>query len=330
MRIALVVPGGVGADGVHNVIPALLSLIERLARHHDLLVLATDQVGSPARYQLRGAQTRCLGDRRRGPLGRVRLAVAVLAELRSFRPDVIHVMWLGPRSTLSIVAGRILGVPVVATVGGGEMVAIRRIGYGGARSRRGRFHTRLATRFAAALTAGSRSAVAPILARRLDARSLPLGAERTSEPLAGYEAPPGELRLLVVASVNRVKGPEVVLGALARLHRNADLDVRLDWIGEDTMAGQGAALVRSLGLGGVAAFHGWEPNADVLAAMLMTDLLVQGSFHESQGVAVVEAAMRGVPTVGTAVGLVAELAAMEPPAAVARSEERRVGKECRL
>ena len=79
----------------------------------------------------------------------------------------------------------------------------------------------------------------------------------------------------------------------------------------------GQALVRSLGLGGVAAFHGWEPNADVLAAMLMTDLLVQGSFHESQGVAVVEAAMRGVPTVGTAVGLLAELAALEPRAAVA-------------
>jgi hypothetical protein len=74
---------------------------------------------------------------------------------------------------------------------------------------------------------------------------MPLGAERIGEEPAGHAASPEELRLLVVASVNRVKGPEVVLGALTRLHRKTDLDVRLDWIGEDTMAGQGAALVRS-------------------------------------------------------------------------------------
>jgi glycosyltransferase involved in cell wall biosynthesis len=51
--------------------------------------------------------------------------------------------------------------------------------------------------------------------------------------------------------------------------------------------------------------------------MERADFLVQGSHHESQGVAVLEAAMRGLPIVGTAVGLVADLAALDEPAAVA-------------
>ena len=43
MRIALVVPGGVGRDGVHLVIPAILDLIGGLSEGHELLVLALDQ-----------------------------------------------------------------------------------------------------------------------------------------------------------------------------------------------------------------------------------------------------------------------------------------------
>ena len=317
MRIALIVPGGVGADGVHEVIPALLSLIERLADRHEVLVLATEQAASPARYELKRATIVCLGGRRRGGLGRIRVVAAAFQRLRRFRPDVIHAFWLGPTSSIAVIAGRLLRIPVVASVGGGELVAIRRIGYGGAGSWRGRLHARLALRFAAVVTAGSRHALGPVLARRPDARWLPLGAERapTQESAGGGKT--DLVRLLVVANVNRVKGPEVVLGALGRLRRGGKVDARLDWIGEDTMAGSTAALARSVGLGDAIAFRGFAPHTEVLAWMDRADLLVQGSHHESQGVAVLEAAMRGLPTVGTAVGLVPELAALPEPAAIA-------------
>ena len=314
----MVVPGGVGADGVHDVIPALLSLVERLARHNVVLVVATEQVGAPvASYELRGARVVCLGRKRRGPLGRVRLAWSMLAELRRFRPDVIHALWLGPGSTLSIVAGRILGVPVVGTIGGGETVAIRRIGYGGARTWRGRQHVSIMLRLGSAVTAGSRYALTPILPRRPDARWLPLGAERTANSVASDDAAPTTTRLLVVASVNRVKGPEVVLGAIAKVHGHGAPDIHLDWVGEDTLAGASTALARSLGLADIVSFRGFEPHTMVLARIAAADLLVQGSHHEGQGVAVLEAAMGGLPTVGTAVGLVVELAAADPPAAIA-------------
>ena len=318
MRIAIIVPGGVGADGVHAVIPALLALIGRLAGTHDVLVVAIDQAARPARYELRGARVVCVGTRRRGSVGRARAGAAALRELRRFRPDVIHAIWLGSGSSVAIVAGWLLRVPVVASIGGGELVAIPRIRYGGLLRRRGRFHAWLALHAATAVTAGSRFALGPVWRRRPDARWLPLGAERPGRSAAADDgATSSLLRLLVVANVNRVKGPEAVLGALARIRRDGRLDVHLDWIGEDTLGGRSEELGRSLGLSGIVTFHGFVPHDGVLAWMDRADLLVQGSQHESQGVAVLEAAMRGVPTVGTSVGLVPELAALEPPAAVA-------------
>jgi glycosyltransferase involved in cell wall biosynthesis len=317
MRIALVVPGGVGADGVHAVIPAFLSLIERLARDHEVLVLATEQAASPAEYRLRGATVVCLGGRRRGGLGRLRILAGALRRLRRFRPDLIHAFWLGPTSSIAVVAGRLLGVPVVASLGGGELVALPRIRYGGALSRRGRLHARLALRAAAVVTAGSHHALNPVLPRRPDARWLPLGVERVPRPDPGETVESSLVRLLVAANVNRVKGPEVAIAALLRLRRDLGLDARIDWIGEDTLDGWAAGLAQSIGVADAVSFRGFAPQAEVLAWMERADLLVQGSHHESQGLTVLEAAMRGLPTVGTAVGLVAELAALEPPAAIA-------------
>ena len=319
MRIALVVPGGMGADGVREVIPALLSLIGRLTVRHEVLVLATEQRASPGAYVLRGARVLALGRYGRGPLGRVRLGRRAMAELRDFRPDLVHAMWLGSGSTIAALAAWRLGLPLVASLGGGELVALPRIGYGGARSRLLRWHARLALRRAAAVTAGSRTALQLVAGRRLDGRWLPLGVERVEEadlrvPARGAGDP---LRLLVVASVNRVKGPEVVLGALARVHRAFEGRAHLEWIGEDTLRGSSADLASALGLAAVAVFRGLRPHDQVLSAWARADIAVQGSHHESQGVAMLEAAMAGVPLVGTAVGLVAELAALEPPAAIA-------------
>lgn len=324
MRIVLVVPGGVGADGVHEVIPALLSLIRRLAAAHDVLVVSTDQVTERSSYQLEGARVLALGGRRRTVLWRLRAAGRAMSAIRAFRPDVIHGVWLGPASTIAILAGAMVQVPVVASVGGGELVALPRIGYGGARSRRGRTHAALALRRAAVVTAGSEWALEPVRRQRRDARWLPLGAERDPDPEVGGAEEPGAravgdrpLRLLVAASLNRVKGPEVVLGALARARASLGDALELEWLGEDTLAGSTAALARALRVDDIVSLPGFRPHAAVPEAWRRADLAIQGSHHEGQGVAVLEAAMAGVPTVGTAVGIVAELAALEPPAATA-------------
>lgn len=314
MRVALIVPGGVGRDGVHLVIPALLDLIGELALRNEVLVAALEQGREPESYELRGARVCCLGQ---APLP-TRLA-RLLGVLRPFRPELLHSFWLGSTSTLAALAGLWLGTPLVASLGGGELVGLREIGYGGQLSARGRLHAALAIRTARTVTAGSRYALAPLLRRRPDARWLPLGARVPAA--ATVERPAGPpWRLLHVASINRVKGPLLLLDAIAvardelRARTGYAEPLTLDWAGLDLLDGEAQRRAQALGLAQVARFHGWLPHSAVQAFCAEAHLYVQASYHESQGVAVCEAAAAGVPTVGTAVGLVAELA---PDAALA-------------
>ncbi len=98
MRIALVVPGGVDRSGRDRVIPALLLLIERLARRHSLHVFALEQEPEPSVYTLLGATVHNLG---RGPANATRRAFwrwhMLLAGLRANGPfDVVHGLWAAP------------------------------------------------------------------------------------------------------------------------------------------------------------------------------------------------------------------------------------------
>ena len=57
MKVALIVPAGVDRSGTHRVIPALLWLIERLAREHAVHVFTLYHEPRPSRYQLFGSTT---------------------------------------------------------------------------------------------------------------------------------------------------------------------------------------------------------------------------------------------------------------------------------
>lgn len=319
MRVALIVPAGVGRDGVHLVIPAILDLVEALAARHGVLVAALEQEPQPAAYGLRGARVVCLGQDGPRGLRAARRYARLISVLAPFRPEVVHTIWLGGTSSLGLAAGLALHTPVVASLGGGELVGLPEIGYGGRLDRGTRLHAELAMRGAAAVTAGSSYALAPLRARRPDARLVPLGAAAAGPPPPAERPAGPPWRLLHIASINRIKGPAVLLRAVAaardalRAATGHPEPLALDWVGQDVLGGEAQALARALGLAGAVRFHGWQPHARALALCREAHLYLQASLHESQGVAVCEAAAAGVPTVGTAVGLVAELA----PAAAA-------------
>jgi glycosyltransferase involved in cell wall biosynthesis len=121
--------------------------------------------------------------------------------------------------------------------------------------------------------------------------------------------------LLQVASINRVKDPYTLLRALKLVHTSQP-DVYLDWVGEDTLGGEIQRLAAELGLANQVVFHDFQPTEVVRTLAQQAHLYVQSSLHEGQGVSVLEAAAAGIPTVGTAVGVVAEMA---PTAALAVS-----------
>jgi len=311
MKIVMIVPGGFDPSGRKRIIPALLWLVERLSERNEVHICVAPGAGAPRTYPLVGATVHDLGCVVGGVPG-LRLArlwrrlIGVLATVARPGPiDVMHGFWAGTSGVLAGLAGRRLGAPVLLSIGGGELVWFPEIGYGGRGSWRSRAQAALALGLADKVTGGSRYVLAP-LARRAPVW-LPLGVD-TAQFAAPIERPPGPpWRLIHVGSINRVKDQTILLRAL-NLIIAREPRVQLDWVGEDTLGGAMHALCGELGLAEHVTFHGFQPSDAVAGLYRAAHLHMLTSRHESQAVVVGEAAAAGLPTVGTAVGIVAELA----------------------
>jgi glycosyltransferase involved in cell wall biosynthesis len=317
MKLAIIVPGGFDPSGRARVIPALLWLVERLAQRNVVHVFVTADAPASSAYRLAGATVHVLGGAARLPgarlLRRWRWLLRELALVaRSGRIDVVHGFWAGTSGVLAVLAGRWLAAPSVVSIGGGELVWLPELGYGGQGHWRSRALAALALRLADAVTGGSRYALLPLPAR-IRAHWIPLGVDcsRFAAPVARPPGPPW--RLIHVGSINRIKDQETLLCAL-RLLVDQEPGILLEWVGEDTLGGALHRRCDALGLAAHVTFHGFKPSDELAALYRAAHVHVLSSRHESQAVVVGEAAAAGVPTVGTAVGVVAELA---PTAALA-------------
>jgi glycosyltransferase involved in cell wall biosynthesis len=318
VRLGLIVPGGF--DLGERVIPALQNLAAELARRHEVHVFAAAGPSGRGCYEHEGVTVHQLSKNAeatvhglgRSLLGRGRLIGSMLREMRRASPkgafDLLHAFWADDTGFVMTVLGRTLRVPAVVSIGGGEAVWIPEARYGGAGSVAGRVRLRATLRVASAVTAGSAFAAdfLPGEASRR-ARIIPLGVrwETFEAPPDRPEGPPW--RLVHVGDLNFVKDQETLLRAFARvLARCADSS--LDCIGEDTQAGRLRETARALGIERHVTFHGFLPQRRLPEFFRRAHLNVLSSRYESQGVAVLEAAAAGLPTVGTAVGLLPTLA----------------------
>ncbi len=314
MKIALVVPGGVDRSGEHRVVPALLALLERLAARHEVHVFALRQEAEPGEWMLLGARVHNVGGR--GGLSSQWRAIAAILRVHRAGPfHVVQSIWSGPCGVVAVAAGRLAGIPSLVHVAGGELVAFSSIGYGGRLTWRGRLRERLVLCGATVVTAAS----APILARLAvlgrAGRRLPLGVDLQRWPPRPPQRrdPRSTVRLIHVASLNEVKDQATLLRAMALLASD-DVDFHLDIVGEDTLGGRVQALARDLSLQTRTRFHGFLTQAQLRPWLEAAHIHVVASLHEAGPLVLLEAAVLGVPTVGTAVGHLVEWA---PEAALA-------------
>jgi glycosyltransferase involved in cell wall biosynthesis len=305
MRIALVLPGGVDRSGEYRVIPALLALIARLAAHHDVQVIALQQEPDPCEWDLAGGHIHNIGSRR------TRLqALLAIRELHRRAPfDVVHAIWSGACGTVAVLAARMLGIPSVVHVAGGELVALRDIGYGGRLNWRGRLREALVLRGASAVTAASSAMIQALAQLGIAAQRLPLGVDLARWPPSSPRRrdPARPARLIQIASLNRVKDQATLLRALGSL-RASVIGFEMDIVGDDTLHGEIQGLAAQLGLSGQIRFRGFMTQRQLRPLVQAADLMIVSSRHEAGPLALLEAAVAGVPTVGTAVGHVAEWA----------------------
>jgi glycosyltransferase involved in cell wall biosynthesis len=305
MKVGLVLPGGVDRSGKYRVIPCVLWLIERLARVHDLHVFALHQEPEPGRWDLLGAPVQNIGRHARVR----RLTTALLTEHRKAPFDVLHVLWANWSAAVVGVIGKVLRRPVLLHLAGGEIVSIPSIGYGGRLNPARRALFRLAVQTASRVTAASNQLVAQGAALGIAVERLPLGVAVDRWPASPpRQRPPDSTpTLLHVASLNRVKDQATLLRAVAQVLDRGH-HFHLDIVGEDTLDGEIQRLAKTLGLGQAVRFHGFLPHDQLRSFFDRAHLLLLTSMFEAGGLVVLEAAAAGIPTVGTAVGHIADLA----------------------
>ncbi|GGA42342.1 glycosyltransferase family 4 protein [Dyella nitratireducens] len=302
MKLALVLPGGVDRSGEVRVIPAFLALIERLARRHEVHVFVLHQEAKAARWQLAGAQIHNIGE------GWTRLrAIAAIREEHLRAPfDLVQAIFSGSCSFIAVAAAKLLHVPSLVHIAGGELIALHEIGYGGRQKWKGRLREALTLRSADVVTAASMPIIDSLRSLGLRAVRVPLGVDLRLWPAQAPRRRSRERATLIhVASINRVKDQATLLRALSLLAKDG-VDFQLDLVGVDTLQGELQVLARELGLQRHIHFRGFKTQRELRPIMETADLLVMSSLHEAGPLVLLEAAVAGVPTVGTAVGHIAE------------------------
>lgn len=311
MRVALIVPGGVDRSGEYRTIPAVIALVKQLASRHDLEVFALRQEASPGEWLLHGARVHNVGQ----PLPQLRCVSHIVRGHRTQPFDIVHAIFGGSCGFAAVAAARWIGAPGIVHVAGGELAALDDIGYGGARRLATRQRERWTLRRASAVTAASAQVLTQIAALGITGLRIPLGVDLAAWPVRPPAVRPASepARLIHVASLNLVKDQGTLLRAMATLAATG-VDFRLDVVGEDTLGGAVQSLARELGLASKVVFHGYVTQRRLHPLMTRAHVNLVSSRHEAGPLVLLEAAVAGVPTVGTAVGHLAE---WSPDAALA-------------
>jgi glycosyltransferase involved in cell wall biosynthesis len=314
-RIGLVVPG-FSASEEDWCIPALLTLVRELARRAEVRVFAIRWPDRCRDYGVHGATVHAFGGGAAKTWSRAALLARALRHIvtagRREPFDVLHGFWADEPGTLAVLAARWLGVPAVVSLMGGELVHLRDIAYGAQRSPIARILVRTALRKATVVTVGSTYLTELARPRVHDGRLrlLPLGVDTSMFRPASQTDPSrsGPKRLIHVASLAPVKNQALLLGAVRRVvDRIPDLQLRM--IGDGPMRARLGEAISALALHQNVTMLGEIVHHHLPDAYRDADVCVSSSRFESQAMVVLEAAACGVPSVGTAVGILPDLGA---------------------
>ncbi len=304
MKIGILLPG-FSSHPDDWAIPVQQNLARELSASDDLRIIALRYPHRRDQYILDGTTVYSLGAGQVRAAQRLKLwweALRIIERLHREQPfDLLHAMWADETGLIAGWAGKRLGIPVVVSILGGELVGLHDIGYGLQRSRFSRWVVQQALRHATRIITPS------VYVRRLvathsvpDAKiaSITLGVDiaRFTPPAH----PPETYRLLHVASLVPVKDQATLLRAFSLLDQRTTLDV----LGEGSERTRLEALAHELTVHQRVRFLGAVSHPDLPRHYQQAALNLLSSRHETIAMTTLEAAACAVPTVSTNVGIV--------------------------
>jgi glycosyltransferase involved in cell wall biosynthesis len=307
MRIGLILPG-FSSDENDWAIPVQLNLVREMTKYDAVRVLALRYPHRRDCYTVFGAAVYSLGAGQVRGFGRLKLWIDALLTLRRLHReqtfDVLHAMWADETGLIAAWARRWLGIPVVVSIAGGELVGFDDLGYGLQRSAFSRWIVGQALNGADCVIAACTYVrnLIPKAGYNIPAdkiQAITLGVDTNIFTLPKSNQPQTETKLIHAASLVGVKDQATLLRALARLADNISLDI----IGTGPQETHLLSLAHQLGISHRVRFLGKIEHLDLPLHYQQAALNILCSRHEGLGMVTLEAAAYGIPTVGTAVGL---------------------------
>lgn len=303
MNLGILLPG-FSSDPNDWALPVQANLALALSERMDVRTVALRYPHRRDHYHAFGAEVYSIGVGQVRGWRRLALwleALRLIRRLHHERPfNVLHAMWADETGAVAVWAGRLLKIPVVVSILGGELINLPQFGYGLQRSRFGRWtvgqalkadHVIVPSRYVAGLIQQAGYHVPP----ERQYRGV-LGVD--SQHFRPAERPTPSRHLINVASLIPIKGHSILLQALAHL----PTDVTLDIIGTGPDRPALEQLAADLGITERVRFLGEVYHLDLPRYYQQAALMVLPSYHEVLAIATLEAAACGIPVISSAVG----------------------------
>ena len=304
-------PCAIRLDGCENTIPILDKLVHALKAYCDVCVVALNRQRYPS---IRFAKNLIVIQPGRCGLPLIGWMIDAARAYRMLHRnrinyDVIHSFWLGRAGSVARYLRAKQIRPWIVSIAGQELNSSKLKRLGPIRRWQTLARYRAVLDSADVITAGSRYVQAATERHGYKSEWWPLFPDprEFSRVPSRHAARRNLFRLITIADHNEAKDSGTLLKTIQELARRG-LEIHLDWVGLELIPGKAAEEAAALGIEDRITIHGHMPHAQIPEFLHQADAYLQSSKYESQGVSVCEAALCGLPIVGTSVGILADLA----------------------
>ncbi|KYG79447.1 hypothetical protein AWW67_13845 [Roseivirga seohaensis] len=302
MRIAIILNGGVNTGHKLEGVPALTAFLKCITKENEVVIFSIQPaLATDTPYKLvesKGSKFRKYFN----------LICNLQRHHRQEPFNIIHAFYGFPAGIIASFLGKMLRLPTVLTLMGGESANVPVSSFGMLRKRRLKVLIFWAIKNVTKVVVLSKYQLEILREnglKRQDIEVIPFGVSD------GLLSPPKKTRciqpykLVTVANINPIKDHFTLLLMFKELLQY--FPAKLTIVGGDFYSGQIHEFVKKLELEHHVEFTGQKTNQEAIEYIKNSDLHVISSQSESLSVVFIEAMALGIPTCSTNVGLMAEL-----------------------